>query len=100
MSNAQELADEFAHSKYASSTARDVALLDEIERMRGLNSALWDLAKDFLKAQDELDNREYAGINGESYSVLLRRKKEARNDLEDVLITGDAALSSSGGTES
>lgn len=34
-----DVADEFAHSKYASTTARNIALLDEIERLRAIQPA-------------------------------------------------------------
>lgn len=35
-----------------------------------------------LDAQDALDNREYQGINAESYEVLMRRRNAARRDLD------------------
>lgn len=41
--------------------------------------------KDFLEAQDALDNLEYNGINAENYFVLLRRRNNARDDLDKAL---------------
>ena len=52
---------------------------------------LSDAIKHYLKAQDALDNREYAGINAESYEKLIRCRNASRKDL-------DAALAAQGDT--
>ena len=51
---------------------------------------LSDAVEHYLAAQDALDNREYAGINAESYEKLIRRRNASRKDL-------DAALAAQGG---
>ena len=51
---------------------------------------LSDAIKHYLEAQDALDNREYAGINAESYEKLIRCRNASRKDL-------DAALAAQGG---
>lgn len=40
---------------------------------------------DFLDAQDALDNRELMGPNAEDHSVLMRRRNNARDDLDNAL---------------
>ncbi len=45
-----------------------------------------------LEHQDALDNREYMGINGEDYEVLMRRRNAARDDLDALMAkVGSAA---------
>jgi hypothetical protein len=51
---------------------------------------LSDAVEHYLESQDALDNREYAGINAESYETLIRRRNASRKDL-------DAALAAQGG---
>jgi Lar family restriction alleviation protein len=57
-------AEEFAHSKYASMAARDMALLDEIERLRGLLAAKpetqGERALSFETAAEAKADREHA----------------------------------------
>ncbi|MDQ0068306.1 hypothetical protein J2W34_000080 [Variovorax boronicumulans] len=53
--------------------------------------ALLSAVEDFLEAQDALDNREYQGINGEDYSVLMRRRNRARDDLDAAIAKGAAS---------
>lgn len=56
------------------------------ERMKVKEQELaLDAARDFLQAQNDLDNRELQGINGEDWSVLRRRCNQARNDLDEAL---------------
>jgi hypothetical protein len=45
----------------------------------------------YRDAQDALDNREYAGINAESYDVLMRRRNAARDDLDAMLAASPVA---------
>lgn len=88
MSRATELAEELEGCwlENHDSERIDVPMLQaELRRLDRVNAKLVELAENFLKAQDDLDNGEYAGINGEDNAVLLRRKKQARNELEDAL---------------
>lgn len=41
--------------------------------------------KEYLEAQDALDNREYHGINAEPHDTLMRRRNYARDDLDSAL---------------
>ena len=53
---------------------------------------LSDAIEHYLESQDALDNREYAGINAESYETLIRRRNASRKDL-------DAAIAAQGGSK-
>lgn len=46
---------------------------------------LSDAVEHYLESQDALDNREYAGINAESYETLIRRRNASRKDLDAAL---------------
>ncbi len=46
------------------------------------DSVLEDAVEQYLEAQDALDNRDYSGINAESYEKLVRQRNAARRDLE------------------
>lgn len=46
-----------------------------------------DALADFLAAQDALDNHELNGQNGTDYFTLVRRRNDARKDLDAALAT-------------
>jgi tetratricopeptide (TPR) repeat protein len=48
--------------------------------------------KDFLEAQDALDNHELIGVNAEDYFIVLRRRNAARKDLDSAIAKLEAAL--------
>lgn len=52
-----------------------------LEGYRNLQAAI----SDYLERQDDLDNREYHGINAEPQDTLMRRRNYARDDLDSVL---------------
>lgn len=52
-----------------------------LEAVRDLQTAI----SDYLERQDDLDNREYHGINAEPHDTLMRRRNGARDDLDSAL---------------
>jgi len=52
---------------------------------------LAEALRDFLEAQDSLDNRELQGINAEDYFTLQRRRNSTREDLDSILAAYDAS---------
>lgn len=56
-----------------------------------------DAITSYLEARDALDNREYAGINGEPWDVLQRRVHAARKDL-DAALQSEAQTGKPGGS--
>lgn len=51
------------------------------EAVRTLQTAI----SDYLERQDDLDNREYHGVNAEPHDTLMRRRNGARDDLDSAL---------------
>lgn len=66
MSRETDVDEEFAHSKFASVAARNVAMLDEIERLRSVNAELVAFVEEFIEAWGE-------GMAGDSYLLRLAR---------------------------
>lgn len=52
-----------------------------LEGYRNLQTAI----SDYLERQDDLDNREYHGVNAEPHDTLMRRRNGARDDLDSAL---------------
>lgn len=70
---------------------RDAASPDVVLALLDERDGLVEAAKAYRDAQDTLDNREYAGINGESYGTLMRCRNVARDDLDAALASTGAA---------
>lgn len=98
MSRATDVADEFAQSKFASSTARNVALLDEIERLRRVNAELEQDAARYrwLKLQakpgepfDLLQKMREAHALLKAYEVFCTGWAKWDETIDDALTSGD-----------
>jgi hypothetical protein len=59
---------------------------------RPLHEEVLGALKDFLEAQDALDNHELIGVNAEDYFIVLRRRNAARKDLDSAIAKLEAAL--------
>jgi hypothetical protein len=81
----------YAETLTKQSEARDAVLKFVVPHAQQ-QAAVRNALDEYLEAQDALDNREYMGINGEDYFVLLRRRNSARTDLDAAL-----ALAAGGG---
>jgi hypothetical protein len=55
--------------------------------------ALLEALKDFLEAQDALDNRELQGPNAECHFKLMARRNNAREQLDTVIAQATGAAS-------
>jgi hypothetical protein len=65
-------------------------LVQAVAALRASRDELAEAAHAYRDAQDALDNREYAGINAEDHSVLMRRRNAARDDLDTALARAGA----------
>lgn len=57
----------------------------ELATARDAVAELIDASRQFFDAQAELDNHEFAGINADDYSKLMRHRNWAREELDAAL---------------
>lgn len=86
---------QYCVAKYGKENSFTFAAYSSLECMKEMQSRIEALEKDseilreslddYLSAQDDLDNREYHGINADPYDKLIRRRNEARDALDTAM---------------
>lgn len=70
---------------HTSEQIREWYSAEQVAELAEQRAGLLEALRDYLEAQDALDNRETAGPNAEDYFELMRRRNNAREDLDAAI---------------